>query len=100
MRSTALLLSLALAVPFTAFGDSSEELMDAKCEYECQTYTRSSDRASSPRAQHEADACTCACYHRSSPVGDPDRALFKECALENTRAARSLGSSIPDPKLD
>ncbi len=100
MRSNALLLSLVLLAPSAVIGDASEEMLDAKCEYECQTYTRSSDLASSPRAQHEADACTCACYHRSSPVGDPDRALFKECALENTRAARSLGSSIPDPKLD
>ncbi len=100
MRSNALLLSLVLLAPSAVIGDASEEMLDAKCEYECQTYTRHVDPASSQRAQHEADACTCACYHRSLPVGDPDRVLFKVCAVDNTVAARLLGSSIKDPKLD
>ena len=100
MRANALLLSLVLLVPSTGIGDASEEMLDAKCEYECQMYTRHADPESSPRVPYEADACSCACYHRSLPIGAPDRALFRVCAVDSTLAARLLGSKIPDPKLD
>ena len=102
MHWTALLLSLILLVPVGALAASeeAEELLDAKCSYECQMHTRHAKQPTSERTRHEADACTCACYHRSSPVGDPDKALFRECAVVSTRAAHSLGSQIADPKLD
>jgi hypothetical protein len=74
--------------------NADADRISQQCKSECSGKTQEA-QAGSMRASYEAAACTCICFYRAVPPTYPGRASIKQCAIENSRRARELGSNAP-----
>jgi hypothetical protein len=88
---------MATAPSGLAAGEDLEALaqrLKVQCEGECAGYMREAN-GGSIRATYEAAACTCMCFLRGVPADYTGRNNLKQCAIDNSREARKLGSTAP-----
>lgn len=97
VATAVLALSAAFAGPAASEDlDALAKRLDRECKQECKPYM---DRATSNppniRATYEGMACTCMCFLRGLPADYEGRDGVLQCAKDNSRLARELGSNAP-----